>query len=109
MPPGVQGVIIDAKVFSRKGVDKDERSLMIEDLEIDKLNQDKIDELASLKRGVCREIGEIMDGRTAKHDIIAADGTVIVRLGKKISADMALAIGFNEIKFHRLFRKIQIY
>jgi DNA-directed RNA polymerase subunit beta len=95
--PGIQGVVIDAKVFSRKGVDKDERSLIIEDLEIEKLNQDKIDELASLKRGVCREIGEIMDGRTAKHDIISADGTVIVKLGKKISADMAVAIGFKDL------------
>ena len=42
VPPGISGVVIDAKVFSRKGVDKDERSLMIEDLEIEKLNQDKL-------------------------------------------------------------------
>ena len=97
VPPGVEGVVIDAKVFSRKGVDKDERSLMIEDLEIEKLNQDKIDELESLKRGVCREIGEIMDGRTAKHDVLGLDGSVIVKLGKKFSSDMALAIGFNNL------------
>ncbi len=97
VPPGVEGVVIDAKVFSRKGVDKDERSLMIEDLEIEKLNQDKLDELESLKRGVCREIGEIMDGRTAKHDVLGLDGTVVLKLGKKFSADMALAIGFNNL------------
>ena len=97
VPPGIEGVVIDAKVFSRKGVDKDERSLMIEDLEIEKLNRDKLDELASLKRGVCREIGEIMDGRTAKQDILSDDGSVIVKLGKKIGADMALEIGFNNL------------
>ena len=34
VPPGVEGVVIDAKVFSRKGVDKDERSLAIEDMEV---------------------------------------------------------------------------
>jgi DNA-directed RNA polymerase subunit beta len=97
VPPGIEGVVIDAKVFSRKGVDKDERSLMIEDLEIEKLNQDKLDELDSLKRGVCREIGEVIDGRTAKQDVLAEDGTVIVKLGKKFSADMALAIGFSNL------------
>jgi DNA-directed RNA polymerase subunit beta len=46
VPPGVEGVVIDAKVFSRKGVDKDERSLMIEEEDVERLNQDKLDELA---------------------------------------------------------------
>lgn len=98
VPPGVSGIVIDAKVFSRKGVDKDERSLMIEDLEIDKLNQDKVDEIRSLKRGVCREIGNILEGRTAKSDIAGANGQIVVKLGKKITADMALEIGFHNLR-----------
>ncbi len=98
VPPGVSGVVIDAKVFSRKGVDKDERSLLIEDLEIEKLNQDKVDELRSLKRGVCREIGKIIEGRTAKNDIVNKQGEVIVKLGKKIAAEQAELIGFNLLR-----------
>jgi DNA-directed RNA polymerase subunit beta len=98
VPPGVSGVVIDAKVFSRKGVDKDERSLMIEDLEIEKLNQDKLDELSSLRRGVCREIGLIIDGRVAKKDIFNTDGELIVGLGKKIETDMAVEIGFHQLR-----------
>ncbi len=97
VPPGVSGVVIDAKVFSRKGVDKDERSLLIEDLEIEKLTQDKTDELRSLQRGVCREIGMIVDGRTAKSDILDSDGNVIVQLGKKISSEHAERIGFKRL------------
>ncbi len=98
VPPGVSGVVIDAKVFSRKGVDKDERSLLIEDLEIDKLNQDKVDELRSLKRGTCREIGKILEGRTAKTDIVDKQGEVIVKLGKKIAAEQAELIGFSLLR-----------
>ncbi|MGW8193890.1 MAG: DNA-directed RNA polymerase subunit beta [Desulforhopalus sp.] len=98
VPPGVSGVVIDAKVFSRKGVDKDERSLLIEDLEIEKLNQDKLDELRSLKRGVCHEIGTIIAGRTAKVDIVDSTGEVIVKLGKKIGAEHAEAIGFDNLR-----------
>ncbi len=97
VPPGVEGVVIDAKVFSRKGVDKDERSLMIEEIDIERINQDKLDELASLKRGVCREVGDIIDGRTAKKDIIAKDGTVLVKLGKKIQGEIALQVGFANL------------
>ncbi|MCG6930528.1 MAG: DNA-directed RNA polymerase subunit beta [Desulfofustis sp.] len=98
VPPGVEGVVIDAKVFSRKGVDKDERSLMIEDLEIEKLTQDKLDELASLKRGVCREVGKVLDDKTVKQDVVAKDGTVLVKLGKKFSADLAEAVGFHGLR-----------
>jgi len=98
VPPGVGGVVIDAKVFSRKGVDKDERSLLIEDLEIEKLTQDKLDELKSLKRGVCKEIGQIIDGRTAKIDLLDKKGTVVVKLGKKITGDDAELIGFNSLR-----------
>lgn len=98
VPPGIEGVVIDAKVFSRRGVDKDERSLMIEDLEIERLTQDKIDELASLKRGVCREIGEIIDGRTVKSDVADKQGNIVVKLGKKISADLAEIIGFHGLR-----------
>jgi len=98
VPPGISGVVIDAKVFSRKGVDKDERSLLIEDLEIEKLNQDKDDELRSLKRGICREIGKIIEGRTAKTDILNAQGQIVVRLGKKIAAEHAELIGFSRLR-----------
>jgi len=98
VPPGVDGVVIDAKVFSRKGVDKDERSLMIEDLEIDKLNQDKIDELASLKRAVCREVGKVIDGKTVKEDVTLKDGTVLLKLGKKFAAEMAEQVGFHSLR-----------
>ncbi len=94
IPPGVEGVVIDAKVFSRKGVDKDERSLMIEDMEIERLNKDKLDELSSLKHGVSREIGEIMAGRTVKQDVCDQQGKVLVKLGKKMKAEFAEQIGF---------------
>ncbi len=98
VPPGISGVIIDAKVFSRKGVDKDERSLLIEDLEIEKLNQDKVDELRSLRHGVCREIGNLLEGRTAKTDIADKHGEIIVKLGKKIAAEQAELIGFERLR-----------
>ncbi len=98
VPPGVEGVVIDAKVFSRKGVDKDERSLMIEDLEIERLNQDKLDEIGSLKKGVCREVGKIVGGRTVKEDVKAKDGTILVKLGKKFNEEISAEIGFHDLR-----------
>ena len=97
VPPGIEGVVIDAKVFSRKGVDKDERSLMIEEVEIERINQDKLDELASLRKGVCREVGDLIDGRTAKKDIVGKHGEILVKLGKKIDGEVALEVGFHDL------------
>ncbi|MBF8246449.1 MAG: DNA-directed RNA polymerase subunit beta [Rickettsia sp.] len=41
VPPGVYGVVVDVKVFSRRGTEKDERSLSIDQEEIDKLIVEK--------------------------------------------------------------------
>ena len=41
LPPGVSGTIVEARVFSRRGVDKDERSLAIERAEVDRLAKDR--------------------------------------------------------------------
>ncbi len=45
VPPGVSGTVINAKVFSRKGVEKDERAKAIEEMEEAKLLKDQNDEI----------------------------------------------------------------
>ncbi|HUU39825.1 MAG TPA: DNA-directed RNA polymerase subunit beta, partial [Desulfatiglandales bacterium] len=45
VPPGVEGIVIDAQIFSRKGVEKDERTKIIQAEEISQLSKDKKDEL----------------------------------------------------------------
>ncbi len=50
LPPGVSGTVVEVRVFSRHGVDKDERALAIERDEIEKLAKDREDELRILER-----------------------------------------------------------
>src|SRR5207249_2287669 len=45
VPPGVSGTVVEVRVFSRRGVDKDERALAIERAEIERLAKDRDDEL----------------------------------------------------------------
>jgi len=98
VPPGIEGVVIDAKVFSRKGVDKDERTLMIEEIEIERLNRDMEDELKSLKNGVRKSLGDLLDGRTAKSDIKDKKGKVILKLGKQLTAKIVDQISFTDLR-----------
>ena len=52
LPPGVSGIIIDARVFARKGVDKDVRAQQIEDAEREKLSMDHRDNVAIVSYGL---------------------------------------------------------
>ncbi|AIL64920.1 DNA-directed RNA polymerase subunit beta [Rickettsiales bacterium Ac37b] len=45
VPPGVSGTVVEVRVFTRRGIDKDQRSLAIERQEIKKLTKDRDDEL----------------------------------------------------------------
>jgi len=83
IPPGVEGIVIDAKVFSRKGVDKDERTRMIEDEEISRLMKDQRDELDIIKKSTARRLARILGGRSVEkavkdgRKIYLKDGDVI--------------------------------
>ena len=65
VPPGVQGTIVEVRVFNRHGVDKDERAQAIEREEIERLAKDRDDELAILDRSVYSRLGDVLDGKTA--------------------------------------------
>ena len=48
--PGIEGVVVDVQVFSRRGIEKDERALSIEQEEISHLAKDRDDEIAIVRR-----------------------------------------------------------
>ena len=50
LPPGISGTVVEVRVFSRRGVVKDERALAIERAEVEKLAKDRDDERAILER-----------------------------------------------------------
>ncbi|MFD2182826.1 DNA-directed RNA polymerase subunit beta [Rhodoplanes azumiensis] len=65
VPPGVQGTVVEVRVFNRHGVEKDERALAIEREEIERLAKDRDDEQAILDRNVYGRLAEMLDGKTA--------------------------------------------
>jgi len=63
VPPGVQGTVVEVRVFNRHGVEKDERALAIEREEIERLAKDRDDEQAILDRNVYGRLGELLENR----------------------------------------------
>jgi DNA-directed RNA polymerase subunit beta len=60
VPPGVQGTVVEVRVFNRRGVEKDERALQIEGEEIERLARDRDDELAILERNIFGRLRELL-------------------------------------------------
>ncbi len=65
LPPGVTGTIVEVRVFSRRGVDKDERALAIERAEIEHLAKDRDDERAILERNFNQRLRTLLLNRKA--------------------------------------------
>ena len=95
--PGVEGVVIDAKVFSRKGVEKDERSLAIEEAEIKTLEGDMEEELNLLANGVRNGLAELLEGKLLNSPIKKKDELLLDK-GKKITRSVLEKLTPSEIK-----------
>ena len=65
VPPGVQGTIVEVRVFNRHGVEKDERAQAIEREQIEQLAKDRDDELAILDRNVYARLADVLMGKKA--------------------------------------------
>ena len=82
LPPGVTGTIVDVRVFSRRGVDKDERAMAIERSEIERLAKDRDDERAIQERSFLNRLQEKLLGRRA------SGGFKGIKAGTELTADI---------------------
>ena len=65
VPPGGAGTVVEVRVFTRNGVDKDQRALQIENEQIHKLQEDQRDELAILERDTYTRLRNMLLNREA--------------------------------------------
>ena len=87
VPPGVEGVVIGARVFSRKGIDKDTRTEHIEKMEIDKLLKDQNDEVRIIRDSARGKLESLLVGQTSAVAIADDKGEAILAKGKKLTVE----------------------
>jgi DNA-directed RNA polymerase subunit beta len=97
VPPGIQGIVIDAKVFSRRGVEKDDRTRMIEDEEIAQLEKDRDDELAVIEDVVRGQLAELLEGQKV-HAPIKKGKKVYVNSGAKLDLETLAEIPLAQLE-----------
>ena len=78
VPPGVSGTVVDVRIFSRRGIEKDERSRAIERFEIDKFSKDRDDEKLIIEKGFYGKLRELLvNQKVIKSDVNLKKGSMI--------------------------------
>jgi len=73
-PPGIAGIIVGVKIFSRKGIEKDERAKAIEADELEMMEKNLDDEIRILHEEVKKRIAVMVEGHTVGADLLDARG-----------------------------------
>ncbi|MGH7246906.1 MAG: DNA-directed RNA polymerase subunit beta, partial [Pseudomonadota bacterium] len=73
VPPGVEGTVIDGRVFSRRGVAKDDRTQEIETLEAERLKQDEQEEIRIIRQETVRKLKKSLAGKKLAARVMSDD------------------------------------
>ncbi|MCC6128758.1 MAG: DNA-directed RNA polymerase subunit beta, partial [Acidobacteria bacterium] len=88
-PPGIEGVVVDVKIFARKDDEKqkDIRAKQILDEEMGRLNKNSDDEIRIIRTAAKDKIERLLAGRTVLEDVTDSQGNVVITAGSRLTAD----------------------
>ncbi len=94
VPPGVEGTVVDVKIFTRKGAERDLRSQAIEADAIEQLTKDRDDEIHILTETVRKDITKLVVGKTVAAKIVDVKKKTLIKKGDKITKEIWAEIPF---------------
>ena len=98
VPPGIEGTVIDVKVFNRRSGDKDERTRLIESYELERIDQREKQHAAALTEATKRQVWEICKGKSVAKSIMGKrKGEVLLEANQPVREDV-----FAEIPLKKL-------
>ncbi len=86
--PGVEGVVIDVKIFTRRGTDKDRRAQAIEEEQVARYATDRDEEVRIVRNGMYEKIRAALQGKTLAADIKIEGGKTTVKKGARITKEV---------------------
>lgn len=90
--PGVTGVVINARVFARKGTDKDERALAIEESEKERLLLNQRTEIKIISEAYYGRMRKLINGKVVASSLVDDRGQVLVERGQKLDKETLEAV-----------------
>jgi DNA-directed RNA polymerase subunit beta len=87
VPPGVEGAVIDARVFARRGVARDDRTQEIQNLEVERFKLDETEEVRIVRQETMRKLKRALAGKKLAARVMSDDRRVLFNKGDTVSAD----------------------
>jgi len=97
-PPGIEGIVVGVRIFSRKGIEKDDRAKQIEQDELDLMEKNLQDEIRILHEETKKRLVQLLNGRMLRTDLFDADGRErIVRKGTVLTDEAMAEVPFTTL------------
>jgi DNA-directed RNA polymerase subunit beta len=97
VPHGIEGIVIDAKVFSRKGVDRDDRSKAIDNQERAKILKNQADEVRIIRDNIRRRVAGLLAGKKSAVRITDGKRKVLLDEGDTMTAEILSQIPYEKL------------
>ncbi|VAX26802.1 DNA-directed RNA polymerase beta subunit [hydrothermal vent metagenome] len=99
VPPGIEGIVVDVKIFSRRSVEKDERSKTIERQDLGRIHRDHKDELGIIEQEKLKKLRSLMIEMLVGVDIVDPEtGEILLKKKKKITEEILEKIKDSALK-----------
>jgi DNA-directed RNA polymerase subunit beta len=97
-PPGIEGIVVDVKIFSRKGAEKDERAKLIENMEISRLEKNLRDEIRILTDERNKRLVGLLEGKVTANELVHdRTGRKIVAKGTDMTSEVIENLSLREL------------
>jgi DNA-directed RNA polymerase subunit beta len=99
VPPGVYGTVINAHIFSREGIDKDERYQQIVRDEEERLLKDQAIEITIIRGATLKKVKKLLDGKETTGKLLSEDGEqTLLKKGQVLSEADVDSVPFNLLR-----------
>ncbi|TLY38504.1 MAG: DNA-directed RNA polymerase subunit beta [Nitrospirae bacterium] len=99
VPPGVEGIVVDVKIFSRKGLDKDERSKSIESEDVLRIQREHQDSLRIVEEEKNKKIRKLLLGKVVARDLMDGEtGEIILKRKGKMAPEILKKLSDEEVR-----------
>ncbi len=103
VPPGVEGIVLDVKVFNRRSGDKDERTKDIEDMELHRIERCEQQHIVSLTEKTVEQLWGIIKGKSIVRSLMGKrKGEILVEANHTVSREVLDTIPVK--KLAKLFK-----
>ena len=97
-PPGIEGIIVGVKIFSRKGIEKDDRAKAIEQEELDMMEKNLQDEIRILHDEVKKRVVQMLTGQTLRADAFDEYGRErLLRKGTELTPEVLQTVPYQQM------------